>query len=178
MRSLAMMAVLLAVSAAQGQVCTFGPGALPAATLPAGTPHGSQIPIDHIVVLMQENRSYDHYFARLATQADRASRHTTNPDPLGGDPIRVFHQTRYCELADLDHSWNGTHAEWNNGAMDGFTARNAEPVDPSGARTMGFYRRRDLPYYYKLYRSFARSEERRVGTECRSRGAVQLEKRL
>src|SRR5262245_56712799 len=39
--------------------------------------------------------------------------------------------------------------------MDGFTARNAEPVDPSGARTMGFYRRRDLPYYYKLYRSFA-----------------------
>jgi len=39
--------------------------------------------------------------------------------------------------------------------MDGFTAANVDPADPSGARTMGFYRRRDLPYYYKLYRAFA-----------------------
>src|SRR5437899_1230714 len=40
-------------------------GALPADTLPPGTPHGDQIPVDTIVVLMQENRSFDHYLGQL-----------------------------------------------------------------------------------------------------------------
>jgi len=35
--------------------CLFGEGALPVDTLPPGTPHGTHIPVDHIVVLMQEN---------------------------------------------------------------------------------------------------------------------------
>src|SRR5262245_48158361 len=129
MRTLALLALLLTTSASHGQVCTFGPGALPVDTLPPGSPHGSQIPVAHIVVLMQENRSFDHYFARLAGASEGAARSTTNPDPLGGDPIRVFHQKRYCEVADLDHSWKGTHEEWNNGAMDGFTAANVDVDD-------------------------------------------------
>jgi phospholipase C len=142
---------------AQTPSCTFGPGALPADTLPPGAPHGSQIPIDHIVVLMQENRSYDHYFGRLR-RGDGTPRGATNPNPLGGDRIRPFHQKRYCETADLDHGWNGTHREWNGGAMDGFTAENVDPSDPNGSRTMGFYTRGDLRYYYKLYKTFAMSD--------------------
>jgi phospholipase C len=40
--------------------------------------------------------------------------------------------------------------------MDGFTAANAAvPEDPNGHRTMGYYTGRDLPFYYKLYRTFA-----------------------
>jgi phospholipase C len=85
--------------------CPFGPGALPAATLPAGAAHGDQIPIDHIVVLMQENRSYDHYFGGLRRRGG-PPRNAANPDPAGGKPIRRFHQTRYCDLADVSHSWN------------------------------------------------------------------------
>src|SRR5262249_11485443 len=45
--------------------CPFAAGALAGDTLPDGTPHGAEIPIDTIVVLMQENRSYDHYFGQL-----------------------------------------------------------------------------------------------------------------
>jgi phospholipase C len=142
---------------AQIPSCTFGPGALPVDTLAPGAPHGEQIPIDHIVVLMQENRSYDHYFGRLR-RADGTPRGASNPDPLGGDPIRPFHQKHYCETADLDHGWNGTHREWNGGAMDGFTAENVHPTDPTGSRTMGFYKRNDLRYYYKLYKTFAMSD--------------------
>jgi phospholipase C len=134
--------------------CTFGPGALPVATLPAGSPHGGQIPIDHIVVLMQENRSFDHYFGRLR-RASGPPRRASNPSPDGGKPIRPFHQTRYCEVADLDHLWSGSHREWDGGKMDGFTAANVDPGDPTGSRTMGFYTARDLPFYYKLYRTFA-----------------------
>src|SRR5258706_3194738 len=141
---LAIVALLLARTDARAQVpsCTFGPGALPADTLPPGGLHGNAIPVEHIVVIMQENRSYDHYFGRLR-RVYGPPHGTTNPDPLGGDPIKPFHEKRYCEVADLDHSWNGTHREFNGGAMDGFTAENVDPSDPHGYRTMGYYTRRD-----------------------------------
>jgi len=143
--------------------CTFGPGATPAQTLPR-RPHGAAIPIDHIIVLMQENRSYDHYFGQLHYEGQPRSRpapkNAANPDPTdpGGAPIARFHQNNYCESADLDHSWNGTHKEWNGGRMDGFTAENVDTSDPTGRRTMGYYDRLDLPFYYGLFSTFATSD--------------------
>ena len=41
--------------------------------------------IEHIVVMMQENRSYDHYFGRLRRKSG-PPRDSSNPDPTGGDP--------------------------------------------------------------------------------------------
>lgn len=158
---LALVAALLpalpcAAAADEPAVCTHDAGALPVDTLPPGAPHGAAIPIDHVVVLMQENRSFDHYFARLhAKDADRAARKATNPDPLGGPPIRAFRNRRYCEVADLSHSWNGTHRSWNGGAMDGFTAENVHAADPSGRRAMGYYTANDLGFYFDLYGTFA-----------------------
>jgi len=156
MLALAVATVLIVGRTGLAQVpsCTYGPGALPADTLPPGTLHGDAIPVEHIVVIMQENRSYDHYFGRLRRQSG-PPRGTSNPNPTGGDPIKPFHTHRYCEVADLDHSWSGTHREVNGGAMDGFTAENVDTNDPRGQRTMGYYTRRDLPYYYKLYKKFA-----------------------
>ena len=61
-----------------------------------------------------------------------------------------FHKTNYCDVADLDHSWNGTHNEVDGGAMDGFTTQNASPRDPTGSRAMGYYDQTDLPFYYGL----------------------------
>ncbi len=162
MRTIAFLFGLLLVAPVRAETpasCPFGPGALPVDTLPPGAPHGNAIPINHIVVLMQENRSFDHYFARLhGKDIDRASRQATNPNPLGGDPVKMFHQSNYCEVADLPHSWNSTHRQWNGGAMDGFATENAHAADPSGSRTMGYYRRRDLKFYFKLYRTFAMSD--------------------
>lgn len=138
--------------------CFHDAGALPAETSPHGL-HGDAIPIDHIVVLMQENRSFDHYFGRLhfegQPRAFREPPNASNPDPTGGDPIRAFHQTRLCEVEDLAHSWNASHAEWDHGKMDGFTAANAAAPDPTGSRAMGHYDALDLPYYYALYSTFA-----------------------
>ena len=162
MRTIAILFVLLLTAPVRAETpaaCPFGPGALPADTLPPGAPHGSAIPINHIVVLMQENRSFDHYFAHLAGRdIDRPARGTSSPNPLGGAPVGLFHQHNYCEVADLEHGWNATHREWNGGAMDGFAIENADPADPSGARTMGHYRKRDLKFYHKLYRTFAMSD--------------------
>jgi phospholipase C len=139
--------------------CRFGAGALPVDTLPPGTPHGDAIPIQHIVVLMQENRSFDHYLDQLfrenAPPARRLAPLPPNPDPLGGPPIHPFHQTHVCEVADLNHSWDGTHNSWDNGQMDGFTAANENSLDPNGSRTMGYHDGADLPFYYALYSTFA-----------------------
>jgi len=157
-----LLASLLVSSGARGGEaadCPFEAGALPVDTLPEGAPHGDAIPIDHIVVLMQENRSFDHYFGRLRPRGKAAAEGppegASNPDPLGGAPIEPFRQKAACEVADVSHSWNGSHAQWNGGAMDGFTSTNAVGADPSGARAMGYYTKRELPYYHKLYRTFA-----------------------
>jgi len=129
--------------------------------------HAAAIPIDHIVVLMQENRSFDSYFGQLHSEgqpkANQEPPGANNPDPTNpdGPPIRAFHKTQYCEVADLNHSWNGTHSEIDSGLMDGFTAANVVTGsavglnDPTGSRSMGYYDQSDLPYYYGLYSTFA-----------------------
>jgi len=118
--------------------------------------------IDHVVVLMLENRSTDDYFAHLhdvLPSFEAEPRGASNPDPVHrGRKVTAFHQTSYCESADLDHSWEGAHREYDNGKMDGFALRNQDPSDPSGRRAMGYYTRADLPYYYGLYSTFATSD--------------------
>jgi phospholipase C len=131
-------------------LAAVGTGTPTAAAL--STPPASA-PVNHVVVMMQENRSYDHYLGQQVG--------ATNPNPLNptGPPIAAYHETRYCEPADLDHSWNGSHTEWDNGAMDGFTKANATGVDPTGSRTMGYYTAQDLPFYYGLHDTFATSDQ-------------------
>jgi phospholipase C len=132
-------------------------------TLTFATPNPNGLPIDHIVVLMQENHSADDYLSQLGVQGqpDYEPEPTTgNPNPQNpaGPPIVPFHKTNYCEVADLNHSWNGTHAEIDGGAMDGFTAANVSALDPTGSRAMGYYDQTDLPFYYGLHNTFATAD--------------------
>ncbi len=128
---------------AKGKVVKFT-GANGASTLDITPPNPNNLPVNHVVVLMQENRSADTYFGPLSTQGQAGYEPeptTGNPDPTnpGGPAIVPFHKTTYCEVADLDHSWTGTHNEYDGGAMDGFTAQNAIAQDPTGSRAMGYY---------------------------------------
>jgi phospholipase C len=117
--------------------------------------------IEHIVVLMQENRSFDNYLGRLHFEAQPDSEplpdNAANPNPLNppGPPISAFHSGQLCDVADLDHSWNGTHRAWNGGQMDGFTTVNQDPLDPNGSRAMSYFTSDELPFYYRLYSTFA-----------------------
>ena len=119
---------------------------------------GSIANIDHVVVLMQENRSYDSYFAQLHFQGQPQSSvesQRPNPNPLGGPPINPFLTTSPCTTADLNHGWDGTHLEINGGSMNGFTAQNVDPTDPTGARAMAYYDQRTLPFYYGIANEFS-----------------------
>ncbi|HUJ59305.1 MAG TPA: alkaline phosphatase family protein [Kofleriaceae bacterium] len=143
--------------------CGYGAGD-PASLTLRDFPTGRAIPIDHVILVMQENRTFDHYFSSLAVPGqtvDGAAPDATNPDPQHpGQTISRFHQTAYC-FDNPAESWDEVHEEVDGGAMDRFTTVNAsdDPTgDPSGARALGYYDETDLPYYYALARAFAISD--------------------
>ena len=139
--------------AAARSACAFSAGALPADTLDPDIPRGDDIPLEHLVIIMQENRSFDHYFGRLPAaghaDVDGLPPDASNPD-AGGNPVFSYHSTEYC-IPDVEHGWNGTHQEWDEGHNDGFVVAN----DPGGERSMGYLDDSDLPFYYGLAKTFA-----------------------
>ena len=131
--------------------CVFPAGTLPGLSIAKDAPLGPQIPIDTIVVLMMENRSFDHMLSQLEG-ADVAAADATNPDS-NGQPVARFHQSEMC-FDDTSHSWRGAHTEWDGGKNDGFVVAN----NPAGARAMGYYTAEDIPFFYGLARTFAVSD--------------------
>lgn len=107
-------------------------------------------PIDTIVVLCMENRSYDHYLGALTLEEGRAdlaglTGAEVNPDP-DGMPVGV-HVLDDFTPADPPHDWDACHAQWNGGANDGFVTEHA---GASQADVMGYHLRSHLPVTYAL----------------------------
>jgi phospholipase C len=111
--------------------------------------------IKHVVILCQENRSFDHYFGSFARKLGNG-RHATGftPDSLTyydstGAPHHPQHLRQFCD-DDPDHSWEGSHLKWNGGAMDGWvTAENDRTL------AIGFYREADHIYHVQLAQAFS-----------------------
>jgi phospholipase C len=111
--------------------------------------------ITTIVLLMMENRSYDHYFGARALQGlggNGLSAGMMNLNRLGAEvPIfEVGGQTSVCVL-DPPHGWEGSRAQVNGGAMDGFLVdyQNAHDSD-SLTDVMGYLTRDHLPVSWAL----------------------------
>jgi phospholipase C len=101
---------------------------------------GAPLPIKHVIIIMQENRSFDEYFGvypgvngipqgvRLTVSPGSSQTVPpyleTNPNPKGGP-----------------HSWEAAREAYDNGKMDGF-------VWTSGQNAMGYYDYHMLPYYW------------------------------
>ncbi len=142
--------------------------------------------VNHVIILMQENRSFDHYFGKLgayrvkqglSAQIDGLpldDKDNINISNIGGDGsiIPVFHMSSVCQ-EDLSSSWNETRADINfaqqdfpvaTPLMDGFArvagrfAVEAGGPDITGKRAMGYYTERELPYYYFMATQFATSD--------------------
>jgi phospholipase C len=142
--------------AALRAACTFSAGATPLETL--GLDEGARraIPLTHVIVLMQENRSFDHYFATLSRthpEVEALPDDYTNPD-RDGLPVRPFHLDGTCVEADPPHQWDAMHAGWNGGRMDGFV-RSAAVLGSDGRYALGYFDENDLPFYHWLARRFA-----------------------
>jgi phospholipase C len=131
-----------------------------ALALPARRVTGTLRDLEHVVILMQENRSFDHYFG-----TSRGVRGFSDPRPLmlpGG--ASVFHQPRAAGSADvvtpfhldtaatraqslesLDHSWKASHDRWK--WHDAWVPAKSE-------LTMGYFTREDIPFYHALADAF------------------------
>ena len=121
--------------------------------------------IDHVVIFIQENRSFDHYFGSyrgVRGFSDQAASFQ-QPDPANTTStpsgiLMPFHldtsKTNSACTADISHDWIPQHQSWNNGAMNGFVTSRL-PINANDAiLTMGYYTRADLPYYYAVADAF------------------------
>jgi phospholipase C len=116
---------------------------------------GSLKDIEHVVILIQENRSFDHYFGTLSGVrgfGDHKGRAAFTQVGANGATQQPFHLPGDC-LPDLTHEWGPQHRAWDGGRMDGFV-RAHEAADNSGVETMGYYKRSDIPFYYTLADAF------------------------
>jgi len=111
----------------------------------------SKTPIQHFVVLMQENHTFDNYFGTYpgANGIPQGTCMPVNPlDKKNTECIEPFH-IGDRPIDDLDHSLSTFNLQYNDGKMNGFVyALNQR--NQNGAMAMGYYDDRDLPYYWNL----------------------------
>jgi phospholipase C len=130
-----------------------------ALALPAHRRTGTIDDVEHIVILMQENRSFDHYFGTL-----RGVRGFGDPRPIklpsgdavwfqpnGSTKVAPFHPDApdlgLQFIQDLPHGWTDTHKAWNGGKYDQW-------VPAKGTTTMAHLTRNDIPFHYALADAF------------------------
>ena len=128
---------------------------------PARFPRGSN-GVEHVVILMMENRSFDHFLGWLPEADGRHDLVFEAPDGNFYPNYPLAPDFQGCGYSDPDHSWEGFLVQHNSGKMDGFLMRPTAPADNPGvtlakANTfpIGFYtnfqhdhhgrRRKELP---------------------------------
>ena len=141
--------------ASERAACTFGPGATVEDTLGIDRARAARIPITHVIVVTQENRSFDHLLGSMEG-VDGIPADYTNPD-LAGNDVAPFHLASTCLEADPPHQWDAMQAQWNGGAMDRFV-RTAATGGSDGHYAVGYYDETDLPFTHWAARTFAMSD--------------------
>lgn len=135
---------------------------------------GTLADVEHVVVLMQENRSFDHYFGTLAgvrgfgdprparLPGGRSVWHQPNArvrtaafKPRGVAPeapfVLPFHidvRRSGSHFDGTDHGWSSGHQAWNQGRWDDWVTQKQDPL------TMGYLTGRDLPFHTALAQAF------------------------
>jgi phospholipase C len=130
---------------------------------------GSFRDIKHVVMLMQENRSFDHYFGTMA-----GVRGFGDPDALKlADGKSVFHQpdtanprgfllpfhldtisTSAQHIPSTSHAWAVQHQAWNNGKMDQWMPAHRKADGEKAPYVMGYHTRSDIPFQFALAEAF------------------------
>jgi len=133
-----------------------------ALAIPASNRTGSIDDVEHVVFLMQENRSFDHYFGTLrgvrgfgdprAIKLPSGKSVWHQPDANNPDGyVLPFHPDKnnlgLAFIEDTPHDWISTHGAWNNGTYDQW-------VPSKGTTAMSFLTRNDIPYHYALADAF------------------------
>lgn len=137
--------------------------------------------VNHIIFMVQENRSFDHYFGQLgayrarngygsASDIDGIPANATNPDLAGTSQLKAYHLQTTC-VEELSPGWMESHVDVNlqnpgskTALMNGFVTEAAKyaqsngEFDINGVRALGYYDETDLPFYYFMASNFATSD--------------------
>jgi phospholipase C len=115
--------------------------------------------VQHVVIFIQENRSFDEYFGTLQGVRGFGDRtvlrfqngNTDLYQPSGSGYVLPFHAPNQC-LADVPHDWTTGHAAWDFGKWDQWVAA-------KGTTALTYYTRADLGYYYALAEAYTICDE-------------------
>jgi phospholipase C len=125
--------------------------------------------IKHVVQLMQENRSFDHYFGTMAGVRgfdDPSALKLSNgrsafyqPDAVNPNGYLLpFHlDTRVSsaqKIPSTSHAWEVQHEAWNGGKMDQWLPAHRQADGAHGPYCMGYYTREDIPFHFALAEAF------------------------
>ena len=124
---------------------TGGPKRVPHAAPP---PKAGTDAIQNIVIVLQENHTFDNYFGTYPGADGTAGKKICiPPSPGSTDCVSPYHDTSPTPV-DMNHNWRAARADYDGGRMDGF-------VYSEGSReTMGYYDDTDLPRYWKAADSY------------------------
>lgn len=147
----------------------FVPDSIQRAYAIAPEPGSTYLDAEHIVILMQENRSFDHALGTLcgvrgfndprAMRLPNGNSVFVQTDAAGTSyaPWRLdIKDTRITWMGSIPHSRNSQVDAWNQGRHDGWleAKRSANHEYSALPITMGHYTREDLPFYYALADAF------------------------
>src|SRR5580693_8275331 len=150
-------AAAAAVGAGGPAAASVARGSAAARVLPKGW-SGTIADVKHVVILMQENRSFDHYFGTLRGVRGFGDKQIliypngTNifqqPDKARGDLgyLLPYNLTDQVD-SDLDHSWVGDHEARNGGLWNNWVLAKTE-------ETMGYFTRNEIPFQYAVADAF------------------------
>lgn len=130
---------------------------------------GSLADIKHVVLLMQENRSFDHYFGSMSGVRGFSDPNAMilpngrnvfhQPDPENPQGFTLpFHLDTFAtnaqRLPSTNHSWGVQHASWNGGRMDNWLPAHRKADGAHGPYTMGYFNKQDIPFHRALAEAF------------------------
>jgi len=112
-------------------------------------PSPRNLPLDTIVVLMMENRSFDHYLGWLpGADGRQAGLRYTDKHGQAQYTHRLLTDFQGCAFLDPDHSWAGGRTELDGGRMDGFLKADSDVF------SIGYYTDQDLPFIPSVAKAF------------------------
>jgi phospholipase C len=137
-------------------------------------PAGSLRDIKHVVMLMQENRSFDHYFGTMAgvrgfgdpkaLQLSTGRSVFYQPDSVNPNGYLLpFHldtrTTSAQKIPSTSHAWAVQHEAWNGGRMDCWLPAHRKADGVNGPYVMGYHTRADIPFQFALAEAFTICDE-------------------
>jgi len=167
--------------AAAGAALSFPAIARAAAIAPGGT-SGTINDVEHVVILMQENRSFDHYFGQMPGVRGFGDRFPipvpdapgrtgktvwtqANNTAKGGPPLispfalNTSQDFALMRVEGTPHGWGDAQVAWNEGRMATWPA-------VKGEHAMGHFRPEDLPFQYALANAFTICDAYHCSIQC------------